>query len=406
MDPQRFFVLTHATQDTPDQATDEIDEIEPNSMVTIDQEFSVNDDVMEFSDGFLTLELVLRDPQTPNMRSIQQYQMRMQISGVYSLSPDPSFLLVINSATPNYAIHQIIDLLRNRLHTKLDIFNISLQGSFESPVTKQSVLKSYVEKSIIIFSNSFLYFSKEVKNPWELLDPWETALLLKAGTSMLFANANQNNLQSLKSWATHATFPAEHFTATSQSINDQNAKAVALALRNADPKKLGDAMAVHRYPVTQGGMNCFSTLESSVNSSAASAAKTLTKNIPLRRFVAVPDDEAMKAAGNAGGVIICEGVPRTAKMMASVGYFGPSPAGTNTIADYDMFFIVSCLPFAVRARMFWNIVGRTEASGVSTPCLYSGVEQFMLHMATVDAEQTRVEDKVCDKPAVLEPIKF
>ena len=159
-DPARFFTLTNAANNKTDEATDELPEIEPNSMITIDQDFSVNDDTLEFSSGFLILALMLSDPITGKLRSVQKHQMHMQISGVYSLSPNPNYLLVVNSKTPNHAIHQIIVLLRRRLHAHLDIFNLSIIGSYESPVTKENVLKSYAGKSVIIFGNSFPYFNQ------------------------------------------------------------------------------------------------------------------------------------------------------------------------------------------------------------------------------------------------------
>ncbi|KAK5651900.1 hypothetical protein OQA88_11559 [Cercophora sp. LCS_1] len=377
-DPERFFALTYATAEKPDEAVDELDEAEAFSTVTIEQEFSVNDHVMEFSDGFLTLELLLADPLTGQMRTIQKHQMRMQISGVYHLSPDPSVLLVVNASTPNHAIHQIIGLLRHRLHTKLDIFNLGLTGSYESPVTKQSVLASYAGRTVIVFANAFTYFGGEVRNPWDLLDPWETALLLKGGTSLLFANVAEANLQGLQAWATQATFPL--FGAPTNAGGDPeqpggngggqalNAKAAAEALRRAGPAATPlPSWEVMRYPVSAG---LFGGIESAAAGSATGAAKTLTKQMPLRRFVAFPEIEA-----KAGSVVVCEGVPRTAKMLATVGYFGPSPAGTNHIADYDMYFILSCLPFAVRARMFWNAIGRLATCEASV--LYAGIEGYL-----------------------------
>jgi hypothetical protein len=129
--------------------------------------------------------------------------MQMQIFGVYSLSPNPSYLLVVNSKTPNHAIHQIIVLLRERLHTHLDIFNLSLTGSYDSPVTNENVLKSYAGKSVIIFGNSFPYFNQGNKDPWSLLDPWHTGLLIKGGTSVLFTAVS--NLEGLRKWAREAT---------------------------------------------------------------------------------------------------------------------------------------------------------------------------------------------------------
>ncbi|KAH7356021.1 hypothetical protein BKA66DRAFT_256362 [Pyrenochaeta sp. MPI-SDFR-AT-0127] len=387
-DPARFFTLTHATTDAPDEATDEISEIEPYSMVTIDQDFSVDPNTMEYSEGNLSLELMLSDPKTGTMRSVQKHVMHLQISGVYELSPKPSFLLVVNSKTPNYAIHQIITLVRKRLHTSLDIFNISLSGSYESPVTKDNVLKSYEGKSIIIFGNKFSYFNRGLCDPWSLLDPWQTGLLMKSGTNILFSAVQ--DLPSLNGWAQKMTFPAHDFATGTQSVNDQNAKMVVSALRKTDPKALTSDMVTHRFPVKKA---LFKSLPSSVNSAAEAAAKRLNKNMPLRRFITAPDIQATDATGKTGGVLICEGVPKNANLIASVNLFPPSPAGTHTIADHHLFLIISCLPFSVKARMFWNMVGQSDTTGVSCEVLYSGLDGFYNNLP---GQNLGVDKKVLD----------
>jgi hypothetical protein len=405
-DPQQFFALTYATSDKPDEAVDDVDEVEPNTMVTIDQEFSVNDHVMEFSDGFLTLELLLADPKTGVMRSIQKHRMRMQISCVYHLSPDPSVLLVVNSSTPNIAIHQMIHLLRERLHTKLDIFNLSLTGSYDSPVTRHNVLKSYLGRTVIICGNDFSYFNLGNKSPWELLDPWETALLLKGGTSVLFANVvGADKITSLRAWAGHATFPAHDMAvplAAEAPSEPLNAKTMATAIRKAGPDVAATSdLAMHRYPVTAGSLG---NLKSSIDKSAAGAAKALIKEMPLRRFIAFPEqntiDIATAGKGKSGAVIVCEGVPRTAKLIATAGasaHTGVTVSPShNAIADYDMYFIVSCLPFTVRVAMFWNVVGRIQdTAGVTCNILYNGLESFLQLPEGSVSDATFVDEKVC-----------
>jgi hypothetical protein len=358
-------------------------------MVTIDQDFSVNERTLEFSEGYLTLELMLSDPVTSKMRSVQKHQMHMQISGVYSLSPNPSYLLVVNSKTPNHAIHQIISLIRHRLHTHLDIFNLSLTGSYKSPVTNENVLKSYAGKSVIIFGNNFPYFNQGNRDPWSLLDPWHSGLLTKGGTNILFAAVS--NLEDLKLWAGNATFPAHDFTAGAHSVNDENVDNLVTKLRRTDSKILTSDMAVHRFVVKKG---MFGTVQSTVDSAANSAVKKLNKNLPLRRFIAVPDVEACKEAEKMGGVIVCEGVPKNSKMMASVGLFPKSAPGTNIISDYDMYFIISCLPFEVKARMFWNMIGKSDATGVACDTIYSGLENLYNALPNEVPGQTKVDDKV------------
>jgi hypothetical protein len=358
-------------------------------MVTIDQDFSVHGETMEFSEGYLTLELMLSDPVTRELRSVQKHQMHMQISGVYSLSPNPSYLLVVNSKTPNHAIHQIISLIRHRLHTHLDIFNLSLKGSYESPVNNENVLRSYIGKSVIIFGNSFPYFDQGDHDPWSLLDPWHTGLLAKGGTNILFAAVS--NLEGLKLWAGNATFPAHDFTAGAHSVNDVNVDNLVNQLRNTDARVLTSEMAVHRFPVRKG---TFGTVQSTVDSAANSAAKKLNKNLPLRRFIAVPDAEAYREVEKIGGVIVCEGVSKNSKMMASVELFPQSAPETNIISDYHMYFIISCLPFAVKARMFWNMIGKSDGTGVACDTIYSGLESLYYALPNEAPGQTKVDDKV------------
>ena len=390
-DPNHFFTLTHAAKDNPEEATDEIPEIKPNSVITIDQEFTVDDKTLEFSQGYLTLELMLSDPLAggsgSEMRPVQKHLMHMQISGQYSLSPDPSFLLVVNSKTPNHAIHQIITLVRHRLHTSLDVFNLSLTGSFQSPVTGQSVLRSYRGRSVIVFGNRFPYFDQGECAPWDLLDPWETALLVKARTSILFASVDGASLEPLQSWAAEAIFPTGSFT--EQTASESSAGALVSALKSDSSGAVSDRGVAHKFTVRK---RPFGSLQSTCESSAKSAAKLFNKTMPLRRFMVVPDSEAMAHSAKVGGVIVCEGVPRNANMMASLQAFAPSPAGTHDIGNLHMYSIVSCLPFEVKARMFWNMMGWRAVDEKGVPCetLYHGLDGF----CTAYSQYATVDNKV------------
>jgi hypothetical protein len=381
--------LTHAAQEKPDEATDELPEIEPNNMITVDQDFSVDERTLEFSEGFLTLELMLSDPITGKMRSVQKHRMHMQISGLYSLSPNPSYLLVVNSKTPNHAIHQIISLLRHRLHTHLDIFNLSLTGTYNSPITNQNVLNSYVGKSVIVFGNNFPYFDQGNKDPWSLLDPWQTGMLVKGGTNVLFAAVS--NMEGLKQWASNSIFPAYDFTSAALSFNNENFDQLVATLRESETRPTTSDMTVHRVAIKR---DMFGTVQSTMESATHSTAKKLNKNFPLRRFITVADMAAANEVGKMGGLIVCEGMPKNANMMASSGFFPPSPPGTNIISDYDMYFIISCLPFAVKARMFWNTIGKSDVTGASCDTVYSGLESLRYTLSNEPIAQAKVDYKV------------
>ena len=166
---------------------------------------------------------------------------------------------------------------------------------------------------------------------------------------------------------------------------------VVTKLRKTDSKALTSDMAVHRFAVKKG---MFGTVQSTADSAANSAAKKLNKSLPLRRFITVPDVEALKEAEKMGGVIVCEGMPKNSKMMASAGLFPQSAPGTNIITDYDMYFIISCLPFAVRARMFWNMIGKSDATGVACDTFYSGLESLYYALPNEVPGHTKVDDKV------------
>ena len=387
-DPHHFFNLTHATEDSPGEALDEIPELEPNSFMTIEQDFRVDDKAMEFSDGFLTLELMLSDPVTGKMRPVMKHQMHMQISGVYSLSPNPSCLLVVNAKTPNHAIHQIITLIRHGLHTSLDIFNLSLSGSYESPVTGKNVLKSYEGKSVIIFGNTFPFFDRGACSPWDILDHTETGRLVQSQTNLLFAAVD--DWASLNAWVAKVAFPS--IGVGSVPVSQETTKGLVAELKNVEDPQASKAagFVTHRVPVKKG---MFGSLQSTSVKAAGKAAKMLNKNMPLRRFVAVPDMAALEQSTTEGGILVCEGAPKNAHMWACAGPFAPSPPGTHDMTDYHMYFIVACLPFEVRVRMFWNMVGKaTERSFIECATLYSGLEGFCTAAPGMPA---MVHSKVC-----------
>jgi hypothetical protein len=387
-DPNNFFDLTHAADDSPGEAVDEIPELEPNSVMTIEQDFRVNDNALEFSDGFLTLDLMFSDPTTGKMRSVMKYRMAMQLSGLYRLSPNPSFLLVVNSKTPNHAIHQIITLVRHGLYTSLDIFNLSLTGSYESPVTGENVLESYYGKSVIIFGNTFPFFDNGACSPWDILDPSEIGLLTQFRTSILFAGVDD--------WAGLATFIAKAVFPTVGAVStpatQKSIKGLVSELREANEEAAGaDSMLAHRIPVKKG---LFSSLQSKTEGAARSAAKRLNKNMPLRRFVAVPDMAALEESTKEGGIVVSEGAPRTTHIWACAGQFAQS---ATAVADYHMFSIFGCLPFDVRVRMFWNMaVGDRRGSHRLRNAVFRC--RRVLHCVTGNPSHGQRKDLVSPRP--------
>jgi hypothetical protein len=176
-----------------------LEELEPGAEVPITEGFTVPEQARAFSAGKLILELMLSDPHTDKLRSIAAHKMDLQVSSSYRYNPRSRFLLVVNSQTPNQSIRQIVDFIENGLHVCLDIYNLSLTGSFINPATGQNILKSYVGKSIIICGNDMTYFNKATRSPWDLLDPWEVSLLARGRTNFLIlAVAEAGSLENLQ----------------------------------------------------------------------------------------------------------------------------------------------------------------------------------------------------------------
>jgi hypothetical protein len=174
-------------------------------------------------------------------------------------------------------------------------------------------------------------------------------------------------------WAAKATFPAHDFTAGAHSVNGENVKKVMAELKKAGSETLTSDMVVHRFPVQQG---MFRSLQSTVDSKAQSTMKKLNKKFHYDALLPLPTPELRTLQERWGEIIIYEGIPKNSNMTASADAFPVSPPGSHTIADSHLFFIVSCLPFNVKVRMFWNMVGKTSGAGVYCDTLYSGLGEL------------------------------
>ncbi|OCL09596.1 hypothetical protein AOQ84DRAFT_16963 [Glonium stellatum] len=358
-------------------ADDELDILLPGAEVPIDQDFTVSSNAMEYSDSVLTLDLMLSDPSKPqagtgsasSVRSVMRYDMKMQISGKYEYKEKSRFLLVVNAGTPNYAIHQIINFIRKGLQLEVDIFNISLTGSFIDPITNTDVLSRYVGKSIIIYGSTLSYFRLGHRSPWDLLDPWEVCRLAKLGTSFLFANVADSN--GLQSWSSLSSFPTPA-TAAPSSVNVENLAGLLDSLKPG--KQAADALhSYHKFGAKKNPLTgCFGDLDSALLSHSKKAAKKLNKTYPLRRFVARPD-VTDGGKGNSGAVIVSEGLPKSAKVFASRLPHQPGP----WILDYHMYMVVACLPFSDQARIFWNLAGQWDKNGLPPTALYNGLPHLI-----------------------------
>jgi hypothetical protein len=59
-----------------------------------------------------------------------------------------------------------------------------------------------------------------------------------------------------------------------------------------------------------------------------------------------------------------------------------------------MYLIISCLPFAVKSRMFWNMIGKSDNTGVAYDTIYSGLKNLYHAPPNEVSGQAKVDDKV------------
>jgi hypothetical protein len=164
-----------------------MDNSHPRTESGASESFTVAAETKVFSTEFLRLELHLSEPHDPaKMEGIINYEVVIQISEAYKYKEDSQFLLVVIAGTKNEAILETKRLIMSELHLGVDIFNLSLAGTFADDQTERSVLFKYAGKSIIITGNSFRYFGPSTHYNWDLIDPQELLFLSMNHTDFLF----------------------------------------------------------------------------------------------------------------------------------------------------------------------------------------------------------------------------
>jgi hypothetical protein len=274
--------------------------------------------------------------------------------------------------TPNYAIHQIIGFVRKELKLGLDIFNLSISGNYIDAANRP-VLESYKGKSILVYGNTFDYFGKGLRNPWDLMDSWELCSLAKAGTSFSFLGVG--NVNDLQTWAANITFSV--VTTSKETASAGLLDNLISGVQGEDQTKWTSDIPLRQFKGQDsfisklGECTCFSATTS--DKIAQKASKKLTKSLPLRRFLTVPDASSTDA--KEPNIFLIEGLSKSAFIMASMVTPPQNPG--FVLADHHKYAILAALPFANLAKLFWNAWGASTPDAAGAPwfpitTLYAG----------------------------------
>jgi hypothetical protein len=391
-DPKGLFNLKRADSATPHDIMDMIDLLEPGETTAVAIEFQVSEAVEELTTGSMLVGLLLADPHTEKLRSVVSFDLRIQISPSYRYNPLARFLLVINASASNDFVQQIIHFIQAGLHLDVDLFNLSLNGSFTTPDTHQDVLPKYSGKTIILLGNTMNYFQDGTREPWELMDMGQAFNLAKDGTT--FMVIAPSNTASLGGFAHMLAIPGAVLEDTAPenaaSIKDMLSKfATSPALARTSPT------IPILVPVKK---QILQNLDKSISAAAKSVQHKLTDSFPLRRFLVSPYRVGMgESTAKHGALGIVEGLPVGTKLVASLQPFQVGPhQGLPVLSEYNMAMLSHCLPFADECAMFWNLVGVDTTFGVDAEVVYAGdrCAHLCRHEAADGSQDRRVSGKV------------
>ena len=399
-DPGGMFDLKRAAADTPHDILDAIGVLQPGEKKPITVDFRVSELAEDFSTGSMLIKLLLADPiNTKMFRAAVSFDLRIQISPSYRYNPSARFLLVINAQSSNAFVLQILNFIQQGLHLAVDVFNLSLTGSFMASRpnggAEYPVLPNYARKGVIILGNTMNYFQNGTREPWELLDAAEMFKLANQGTGFLVVSPT--NMASLQAFVDILSISGASLPSTGTDSGDStDVKDVKDAIR-----KLATTLesAIISVPIKKPVLR---NLDKVMTKRAHTTGQELGRTYPLRRFfigrgadpVAVvpvdepapveeiPDDTDNPEAANSkpkkpkktpkpkapkqpkGGVLdIIEGLHHNVKLVAALqAPYSESPSAA--ISSYVIAMLVHALPFDEQCEMFWNLVGMSATEGV------------------------------------------
>jgi hypothetical protein len=362
-----------------------------------------------YSEGHLKLDLLLSEPgrieerfsslapdhaEYAELRTVASYDILLQISGVYSYNPESSYLLVINAQTPNNIIHGIIKFVRDCLKVSLDVFNISVTGTFIDKKTSRNILLNYFGKSIIVFPDQLNYFGRGKRTVLSFIDPCLACFLLKSGTSMLLAGVEDVGVSATQGWITSVKFPMNSYhcldetPAADGSTQVQSMKDLESAMFNVEDQKMPAQLPKYTFASTKPALGCLATDNSELLSAGKKGSNRMTKAFPLRRF-AVTTDTSTRNQNSPGSVHLREGLPLYAKLIAIKV---PFKVNGDDLTENNKYLLFSILAFETRASMFWNMVGMSTETGIEIKSL--------LHGKGADATKSNISVSVTEDSSI------
>lgn len=146
-------------------------------------EYSTVDFLIEL---LLTPASVGQSRKSPDPITLQRHRLSMQVSKTWQYNASSEFLLLTSKSTTKDTINSWSQFIRKHLHRSVDVWNVSLYGGVEAEATYQSVLDSYVGKTVLALDDDlFSYFDRGQRGILDFIDPLEGSVLSRKGTRIV-----------------------------------------------------------------------------------------------------------------------------------------------------------------------------------------------------------------------------
>lgn len=213
----------------------------------------------------------------------------MQVSQTWQYNASSEFLLLTSKSTTKDTIISWSHFIQKHLHKSVDVWNVSLYGGVEAEATYQSVLDSYVGKTILALDDDlFSYLDRGQRSILDFIDPLEGSLLSRKGTRIVSVHkkAKERHEREEKNM--------EHVAHAAALRSSQNANDELQAYGNTG-ELIDRLRKLREDPSTSSTSQQFFIPfnGSSPHSKGREIAKKLTKEFPLDQFLVTDSSDGL-----------------------------------------------------------------------------------------------------------------
>lgn len=369
-----------STVDGQERTTKEIDSLGPGETATFSEIAKIAPDAEPYSKSSLQIELLLSSPEINSLipeaergaqNTIQEQEHEVQISTRYTYSEDSQFLLVTNSQTSSDILAAWTQFIEEELAMSLDTWNISLYGGLQFADDDDTVLSSYMGKTVIMLANSFDYFGKGNRTVMDLCDPAMAAAEVLQDTRLEFLVSPSLSTDVINEWMHSLVFPIQYLTDEIEPTILESKRDIIESVANQYLSG-NQEFASYRIPVKASSIL---GAKSQLRRKAKRTLRYLLEHLPQERFCIKPTSQD-SPSGQAGYLVISRGLPHATRAVVR------RQAGPSTISIVkdglglrDSYACVSSLPFCKRVEIICDSSQRKQLGQPlekeSTPQLFS-----------------------------------